>query len=65
MLLVLVLFSAGMVLLPAETGAPQPPYAGAPFAAGFVEGYNTMDALAAMVFGILISVNIPDFGLHD
>lgn len=65
LLLVLVLFSAGMVLLPAETGAPQPPYAGAPFAAGFVEGYNTMDALAAMVFGILISVNIQDFGLQE
>lgn len=65
LLLVLVLFSAGMVLLPAEIGAPQPPYAGAPFAAGFVEGYNTMDALAAMVFGILISVNIQDFGLQE
>lgn len=65
LLLVIVLFSAGMVLLPAETGAPQPPYAGAPFAAGFVEGYNTMDALAAMVFGILISVNIQDFGLQE
>ena len=65
LLLVLVLFSAGMVLLPAETGAPQPPYADAPFAAGFVEGYNTMDALAAMVFGILISVNIQDFGLQE
>lgn len=65
LLLVLVLFSAGMVLLPAETGAPQSPYAGAPFAAGFVEGYNTMDALAAMVFGILISVNIQDFGLQE
>ncbi len=65
LLLVLVLFSEGMVLLPAETGAPQPPYAGAPFAAGFVEGYNTMDALAAMVFGILISVNIQDFGLQE
>ena len=65
LLLVLVLFSAGMVLLPAETGAPQPPYAGAPFTAGFVEGYNTMDALAAIVFGILISVNIQDFGLQE
>ena len=65
LLLVLVLFSAGMVLLPAETGAPQPPYADAPFAAGFVEGYNTMDALAAMVFGILVSVNIQDFGLQE
>ena len=65
LVLVVVLFAGGMFLLPAEAGAARAPYAGAPFAAGFVEGYNTMDALAAMVFGILIAVNIQDFGLED
>lgn len=64
LLLVLVLFSAGMVLLPAETGAPQPPYAGAPFAAGFVEGYNTMDALAGLAFGILVVQAIRRLGVR-
>lgn len=34
--------------------APQEAYANGAFAKGFLEGYNTMDALASLVFGIIV-----------
>ncbi|MCG7335578.1 branched-chain amino acid transport system II carrier protein [Sporosarcina sp. ACRSM] len=35
-------------------GSPQDVYADGAFMKGFTEGYNTMDALAALVFGIIV-----------
>ena len=60
-----VLFVAGVLLLHDPVAAARAPYAGAPFARGFVEGYQTMDALAALVFGIVIAMNIRACGLSD
>lgn len=37
-----------------EIGAPQEAYASGALAKGFLEGYNTMDALASLVFGIIV-----------
>ena len=37
----------------------------AAFAQGFLQGYQTMDALAALVFGIVIVNAIKDAGVHD
>lgn len=36
-----------------------------PFAYGFTEGYLTMDALAAMVFAILVINAVHKLGIHD
>ncbi len=38
-------------------------YATSPFAAGFNDGYQTMDAIAAFVFGMVVAMNIKDMGI--
>nr|WP_323373241.1 branched-chain amino acid transport system II carrier protein [Anaeropeptidivorans aminofermentans] len=40
-------------------------YANASFFKGFTEGYNTMDALAALAFGIIVVQNIKALGVTD
>lgn len=47
-------------------GAIQPPqeaFLNGPFIQGFLEGYNTMDALASLVFGIIVIKAIRSFGV--
>ncbi|MFS0674814.1 branched-chain amino acid transport system II carrier protein [Ornithinibacillus sp. 179-J 7C1 HS] len=47
-------------------GNAQPPlgtYQGKAFVTGFLEGYNTMDALASLVFGIIVINAIKAFGV--
>ena len=40
-------------------------YAKQPFFAGFLEGYNTMDALAGLAFGIVVVQVIRGLGVND
>ena len=40
-------------------------YAQTPFIKGFLEGYLTMDALAALMFGIIIITNLKSHGIKD
>lgn len=40
-------------------------YATAPFLVGFTEGYNTMDAIAALNFGLVIATTLRSFGLEE
>lgn len=40
-------------------------YAKQPLLSGFTEGYNTMDALAALAFGIVVIDSIRDLGVTD
>ncbi|UNL84505.1 branched-chain amino acid transport system II carrier protein [Priestia koreensis] len=44
---------------------PQQAYANAPFFKGFLDGYLTMDAIAALVFGIVVITSIKDKGITD
>lgn len=46
-------------------GETTPSYREAPFVQGFLQGYLTMDALGAMVFGIVITTAIRDKGITD
>ena len=64
LLLILVTF-VGSLLNPLEGyGAPQSPlYAAGPVVRGFLEGYQTMDTIAALVFGIIITLNIRARGV--
>ena len=65
--LILITF-AGCLFNPLEGyGAPAPTYEGAvnAVANGFLEGYQTMDTIAALVFGIIISLNIRARGIQD
>jgi len=47
------------------TAAPQGHYVTAPLLQGFTEGYNTMDALASLAFGIVVIDNIRALGVSD
>lgn len=44
-------------------GTPQGAYADGAFMKGFTEGYNTMDALAALVFGIIVINVLQSMGV--
>lgn len=46
-------------------GKPQEIYAEGAFTAGFLEGYNTMDALASLVFAIIVINAIKALGIKD
>ena len=43
---------------------PQESYAASPLLKGFTEGYNTMDTIAALNFGLVISSTLGAFGLQ-
>jgi len=43
----------------------QPSYQANAFSKGFIEGYNTLDALASLAFGIVIVSTIRDRGVKD
>ena len=45
--------------------APEGAYAGGAFYQGFLEGYNTMDALAGLAFGIIVVNVIRDLGVES
>lgn len=48
-----------------EAGAPQAGYLDNAFMTGFLEGYNTMDALASLVFGIIVIAAIRKMGVKS
>lgn len=64
-ILILVLFVAGLTHSGLSVNETSGAYAENAFGTGFIEGYNTMDTLAAMVFGIVIADNIRDLGVKD
>ena len=67
-LLVLAILVVTALLHPTDRIAdvtPSAAYAAAPFFAGFLEGYNTMDALASLAFGIVVVQVIKDLGVED
>ena len=47
------------------TVAPQPAYQTGAFFKGFIEGYNTMDALASLAFGIVVIDVIRRMGVDN
>ncbi len=48
-----------------DISAPQKAYEAAPFFKGFSEGYQTMDTIAALNFGLVIAVTLKSFGLKE
>lgn len=45
--------------------SPQGDYVSSPFTKGFIEGYNTMDALASLVFAIIVINAIKGLGITN
>lgn len=48
-----------------QVAQPRESYAAAPLLKGFTEGYNTMDTIAALNFGLVISTTLASFGLVE
>ena len=48
-----------------DIARPQAAYAAAPFLKGFSEGYQTMDTIAALNFGLVIAITLRTFGIDD
>lgn len=48
-----------------EPLSPKESYMNSPFFKGFIDGYLTLDALAALVFGIVVIGSIRDKGISD
>ncbi|ASK62014.1 branched-chain amino acid transport system II carrier protein [Virgibacillus phasianinus] len=60
---IIALAVGGFVLLDSPMSEPIDKYASAPFFTGFVEGYLTMDAIAALAFGIIVVNAFKDRGI--
>lgn len=66
LLILLVLLFAGFLCRgEVKVAAPQAAYDKAPFLKGFAEGYNTMDTIAALNFGLVIATTIDSFGIRE
>lgn len=60
-----VLLIAALFMPMGAIGAPQENYTDSPFLTGFLEGYNTMDALASLVFGIIVIASVRKLGVNS
>ena len=49
----------------AAVAQPQPAYQEGAFVTGFLEGYNTMDAIAALNFGLVIATTLRSLKVED
>lgn len=66
LLLALVLLGLAAVFKPAGLPGPgQAPYSVEPLTSGFLDGYLTMDALGALVYGVVIAAAIRTQGVAD
>lgn len=54
-----------VVFLAKDVALPTGDYANTPFLKGFLSGYDTMDAVAALNFGYVIALAIRRFGVKD
>ena len=61
-LLIIVLFAGTLLNPDAGSGNGTGVYSAAPLSRGFTEGYQTMDAVAGLVFGSIIAMNVRKAG---
>lgn len=64
-LFLLIIVSFAKPMLSGNTIAPAEAYATQPFFRGFLEGYNTMDAIASLAFGITVITVIRNLGITN
>ena len=66
LLLLIVVVFAACLLYPVGTYGPATgAFQVQPLAQGFIDGYQTMDTIAALNFGIVVAINIRAFGITD
>ncbi len=63
--LIVILFVGMKLKNPHQVLAPSESYQSQPLVRGFLEGYNTMDAIAALNFGLVIATAVKNFGVKD
>ena len=64
-LFLLIIVSFAKPMLSGAPIAPEEAYATQPFFRGFIEGYNTMDAIASLAFGITVITVIRNLGVTN
>ena len=65
LILLVFLFISFLMKGQVDVAAPQEAYKAAPFLQGFSEGYQTMDTIAALNFGLVIATTLSSFGLKE
>ena len=65
LILIGVIFTGCLVWPMGPYGAPAAVYSAGPVVKGFLEGYQTMDTIAALNFGIIIAINIRAKGVDQ
>ena len=65
LILMLVLFLGFLFKGNRDTAAPQAAYQAVPFLQGFKDGYQTMDAIAALNFGLVVSTTLSSIGVKE
>ncbi|MDO4778439.1 MAG: branched-chain amino acid transport system II carrier protein [Tissierellia bacterium] len=65
LLLIIFMFVGVVYFNPNQVGTPTEAYMSNAPVKGFLEGYNTMDAIAALNFGLVISLAIKSFRIDD
>lgn len=63
--LIVIIFVRAIFYFSGVYGGPVPMYETGSFAKGFLEGYQTMDTIAALNFGIVISITIQAKGVTE
>lgn len=61
--LIILLFVVGFFVLPTNFSAPSGGYVNSPASTAFIAGYQTMDALAALAFGVLVTKALKSNGI--
>ena len=65
LVLIVVVFAGCVISPPGGYGPVQELYTAHPVTQGFLDGYQTMDTMAALAFGIVILLNIQARGVED
>lgn len=65
MLLMIFLLAFSTPLAPASKAPITSEYINQAFSSGLLQGYNTMDVLASLAFGITVVTSVKQFGLKD
>lgn len=65
LLSMVILCTVGFMNLDTPLSSPSVQYENGAFSTGFIEGYNTMDALASLAFGIVILTAVRKKGVTD
>ncbi|WP_017756125.1 branched-chain amino acid transport system II carrier protein [Calidifontibacillus oryziterrae] len=65
LIILIILVGKAFIQPMGSISAPMDAYTTSPLFKGFIEGYLTMDAIAALVFGIVIITAIKDLGITD